>query len=79
VFEVGHFVPEVALAEHVAVVAAEDDDRVVVEAAGGYCFQEFADAVVDVGNGAVVGAARTLDLGGGEGFVPEVADFEEAG
>jgi hypothetical protein len=60
------------------VVAAEDDDGVLVQAAPLEHVEQLADAVVDVADGAVVGAPGPLDLLVAELGVPEVADLEQA-
>jgi hypothetical protein len=70
--------PETALAQHIAVVAAEDDNRVLVQLALLEHVEQLADAVVDVADGAIVGAACPLDLVIAELLIPEVADLHQA-
>jgi hypothetical protein len=60
------------------VVAAEDDDGVVVQPAPLEHVEQLTDAVVDVADGAVVGTLGALDLLVAELIVPEVADLEQA-
>ena len=61
-FEEAHLVPETAFAEHFAMVAEEDDDRVLGEAARLERRHEPAEIVVDVGDGAEIGVARVARL-----------------
>jgi len=51
-----HLVPHAPLAQHLAVIGGEDHHRVPGEAEGPERLQQGSDLVVDVGNGAVVGA-----------------------
>ncbi len=71
-------IPKPTLAEHVAMVAAKDDDGVLIQAALLEHIEQLADAVVDVAHGAIVGAAGALDLLVAELGVPQVADLEQA-
>ena len=57
-----HLVPETAFAEHVAVIAGEDHDRVVEEFRLLEGPDDLADLAVDVGGICVVGPARIRDL-----------------
>ncbi len=59
-------------------VAAKDDDGVLIQAALLEHIEQLADAVVDVAHGAIVGAAGALDLLVAELGVPQVADLEQA-
>jgi hypothetical protein len=73
----GDGLPEATLAEHVAMVTAEDDDGVLVQTAPLEHVKELADAVVDVADSAIVRPPRPLDLLVAELGVPQVADLEQ--
>ena len=62
-FEEAHLVPEPALAEHFAVIAGEDDDRVLGEPARSERLHQAAELVVDVGDRAEIGAAGARGSG----------------
>jgi hypothetical protein len=70
--------PEASLPQHVSVIAAEDDNSIVVQLALLQNIQEFADAVIDIADGAVVGSACPLDLVVAKLFVPQVTNLEKA-
>ena len=57
-----HFVPESALAEHVAVIGEQQNDGIAGEARIGERAEQHADLIVHVGDRAVVGAARGAHL-----------------
>lgn len=59
-------------------VAAEDDNSVVIQPAPLEHVKQPADTVVDVADGAIVGPPCPLDLLISELVVPEVADLEQA-
>ncbi len=61
-FEEAHLEPQAALAEHVAVVGAEQDDRVVEHAGAFEHVDEFADLVVEIGDVGEIAAPRAADL-----------------
>ena len=76
-FKPVHFVPEAALAEHVAVVARENDQGVVGQAGVFQGLQQLADVAVDVAAGTEVGVAGVADLIHRQWFVPQVIDLEQ--
>src|SRR5271165_2014711 len=61
-FEEAHLVPEPALAQHLAVVAREDHDRVLGEPGRGKRRHEPPELVVDVRDRPEIGAPRVADL-----------------
>ena len=62
-FEIGHLVPEAALAEEIAVVGGENNHRVVKLAGGFQRIQQFPDEIIDIGNVGVIAMARGADIG----------------
>ena len=73
-----HFVPQPALAEHVAVIGEQQHDGIVGEARIGECAEQHADLIVDVGDRAIVGAARGAHLRLGHGLQIQTADVAQA-
>jgi hypothetical protein len=59
-------------------IAAEDNDGVVIEFASLQRVEELANAVIDIADSAVVRSTSLLDLLVIELNVPEVTDFEKA-
>lgn len=78
VLKVAHLVPEAALAEHVAVVTAENNDGVLVQLALLECLQKLTYAVIDEAARSVVCSSRLLDLLIGEVLVPQIAHLEQS-
>ena len=73
-----HFVPEPALAEHVAVIGEQQHDGIAGEARIGECVEQHADLVVDVGDCAIVRAARGPHLRLGHGLHVQTAHVAQA-
>jgi hypothetical protein len=59
-------------------IATENDDGVIIQTAVLEGLQQFANAVINVRDGTIVGSTSTLDLFRSEFLVPEIADFQEA-
>ena len=59
--EEAHLEPQAALAEHVAMVGAEQDDRVVEHAGAIEDRDELAELVVDIGDVGEIAAPRAAD------------------
>ena len=76
-FEPVHFVPEAALAEHVAVVAGEHNDGVIDQPGFFEGLQEFADVGVDIAACSEIGPARIADLIHRQRLVPQVINLEQ--
>ncbi|MCY1398573.1 hypothetical protein D9M71_136080 [compost metagenome] len=72
-----HFVPEAALAEHVAVVTGKHDDGVIDQPGIFEGLQEFADVAVDIAARAEIGATGIADLIHRQRLVPQVVDLEQ--
>ena len=73
-----HLEPEAALAEHLAMVPSEHDDRVALQPGVAQRAQKPAEIVVDVGNRAVIGVARVADVLLADGFGVHRADMAQA-
>src|SRR5271166_6734289 len=76
--EEAHLVPESALAEHFAVIAHDDDDRILREAARAKRLHESTEVVVDIGDRAQIGAARVAHLSLGDRLRVHRADVAQA-
>ena len=61
-FEKAHLVPEAPVAEHLAVIAGENDDRVLGQAGGAERLHQPAEIVVHIGDRAEIGAAGVANL-----------------
>ena len=61
-FEEAHLEPQAALAQHVAMVGGEQDDRVVQHPRVGQHLQEFAELVVDIADIGEIALPRAADV-----------------
>ena len=57
-----HLVPEAAFAEHFAMIAGQDDDRILRQAGGAQRRHQAAQQVVDIGDCTIIGVARVAHL-----------------
>ena len=73
-----HLVPEAALAQHVAMVGGEEGDGLAFEPAIAQGLHQAAQLIVDIGDGAVIGAARGADMGLGDLVAVHVRDMAQA-
>lgn len=58
-------------------IAAEDDNGVIIQPAALEHVQQLADAVVDIADGAVVGAAGAADLFVAKLLIPQITNLEQ--
>jgi hypothetical protein len=61
-FEIGHLVPQAALAQHVSMVSAKDHHSVVVKTTFLEYAQKLANAVINIADSTIVRAPCTLNL-----------------
>ena len=76
-FEEVHLEPEATLAEHVAVIRAEQDQRVIEHPGAGQRIDELADLFVKVGNIGEIGLARPANVLFGHRKVLVVAGMDQ--
>ena len=72
-----HFEPETTLAQHVAVIGGEQDDRVLIELAFLERRQQFRNLVVEIGDVRCIGASAISNHLGREIVIPPVRHIEE--
>jgi hypothetical protein len=70
-------VPQPPFTKHVSMIAAEDDNGVIIQPAALEHVQQLADAVVDVADGAVIGAAGAADLLVAKVLIPQITNLEQ--